>query len=95
VLAALLVRMKGWKEVPLKRIAEAFPKPGIFNEPVIISVWLAETRLEDAWFLLSDRTCRSRMFVPLPNVSPTEFQFLPSNFIRKAEPFVAVPATQS
>ena len=94
-MAVVLVRMKGWKVVPLKRTAEAFPNPGIFNEPVIINVWLAETRLEDAWFLLRDRTCRPRMFVPLPKVSPTEFQFLPSNFIKKAVPFVAVPATQS
>ncbi len=48
MLAAVVVRAKGWKLVPLNRTADAFPKPGRFNEPVIISVWLAETSEEDA-----------------------------------------------
>ncbi len=38
VLSAVVVRAKGWKVVPLKRTADAFPKPGRFKEPVSISV---------------------------------------------------------
>jgi len=95
VLAAVVVSAKGSKVVPLKRAADEFPKPGRFKEPVIIKVSLAGTRLEDACFLLSDRTWRLRMVELLPKPALAEFQFAPSNFMRKVEPFVAVPATQS
>ena len=56
MLAVVVVSAKGWNVVPLKRAADEFPKPGRSKAPVIISVSLAGTRLEEAWFLLSDRT---------------------------------------
>jgi len=95
VLVEVVVRAKGWKLVPLNRTAEAFPNPGTFNAPVSMSVWLADTSDDESWFLVSGRTWRPRIVVPLPKTSPTEFHVDPSYFIKKAEPFVAVPDTQS
>ena len=48
MLDVVLVRANGSKAVPLKSTADAFPKPGRLSEPVSISVWLAETKLDDA-----------------------------------------------